>query len=87
MPRSRSRPGANGSVDTNTLQQPVVGFVLTNVGLEAGISLQGAKDRVGQALTELKHHCCSLFAVRCSLWAPGYRRRTSSSTASEPDHT
>lgn len=35
--------GANGSIDTNTLQQPVVGFVMTNVGLEAGVSLQGAK--------------------------------------------
>lgn len=35
--------GANGSVDTNTIQQPVVGFVLTNVGLEAGVSLLGAK--------------------------------------------
>jgi lipid-binding SYLF domain-containing protein len=35
--------GANGSVDTNTVQQPVVSFVLTNVGLEAGVSLQGAK--------------------------------------------
>ena len=35
--------GANGNIDTNTAQQPVVGFVLTNVGLEAGISLQGAK--------------------------------------------
>ena len=35
--------GANGSVDTNTVQQPVVGFVLTNVGLEAGVSVQGAK--------------------------------------------
>ena len=29
--------GANGSIDTNTLQQPVIGFVLTNVGLEAGV--------------------------------------------------
>jgi len=39
--------GANGNIDTNTAQQPVVGFVLTNVGLEAGISLQGAKiDRI-----------------------------------------
>jgi CheY-like chemotaxis protein len=39
--------GANGSVDTQTLQQPVVGFMLTNVGLEAGVSLQGAKiDRI-----------------------------------------
>jgi len=35
--------GANGSIDTNTIQQPVVGFVMTNVGLEAGVSLQGAK--------------------------------------------
>ncbi len=35
--------GANGNVDTNTIRQPVVGFVLTNVGLEAGVSLQGAK--------------------------------------------
>jgi len=35
--------GANGSIDTHTAQQPVVGFVLTNVGLEAGVSLQGAK--------------------------------------------
>lgn len=31
------------TVDTNTIRQPVVGFVLTNVGLEAGVSLQGAK--------------------------------------------
>jgi lipid-binding SYLF domain-containing protein len=35
--------GANGSVDTNTVQQPIVGFVLTNVGLEAGVSVSGAK--------------------------------------------
>lgn len=35
--------GATGNVDSNTIQQPVVGFVLTNVGLEAGVSLQGAK--------------------------------------------
>lgn len=35
--------GANGSIDTNTAQQPVVGFVLTNVGVEAGVSLLGAK--------------------------------------------
>lgn len=35
--------GANGSIDTNTARQPIVGFVLTNVGLEAGVSLQGAK--------------------------------------------
>jgi lipid-binding SYLF domain-containing protein len=35
--------GANGSIDTNTVRQPVIGFVLTNVGLEAGVSVQGAK--------------------------------------------
>ena len=35
--------GANGTVDTRTLQQPVVAFVLNNAGLEAGVSLQGAK--------------------------------------------
>lgn len=35
--------GANGQVDSNTVQQPVVGYVLTNAGLEAGVALQGAK--------------------------------------------
>ena len=35
--------GANGSIDTNTAQQPVVGFVLNNTGLMAGVSLQGSK--------------------------------------------
>ncbi len=35
--------GMNGTIDTNTLTQPVVAFVLTNVGLEAGVSVQGAK--------------------------------------------
>lgn len=35
--------GANGQIDSNTARQPVVGFVLTNVGLEAGVALQGAK--------------------------------------------
>ena len=35
--------GANGSIDTNTVQQPVVGFVLNNAGLMAGVSLQGTK--------------------------------------------
>jgi lipid-binding SYLF domain-containing protein len=35
--------GANGNIDTNTVQQPVIGFVMTNVGLEAGVSVQGAK--------------------------------------------
>lgn len=35
--------GANGQVDTNTVRQPVVGYVMTNAGLEAGVALQGAK--------------------------------------------
>jgi lipid-binding SYLF domain-containing protein len=35
--------GANGKIDTNTAQQSVVGFVLTNAGLMAGVSLEGAK--------------------------------------------
>ena len=35
--------GANASVNNRTIQQPVVGYVLTNVGLEAGASVQGAK--------------------------------------------
>ncbi|MGF6347543.1 BPSL1445 family SYLF domain-containing lipoprotein [Variovorax sp. W2I14] len=38
-----ARYGANGVVDTSTFRQPVVAFVMTNVGLEAGASLQGAK--------------------------------------------
>jgi len=35
--------GANGSIDTETAKQPVVGFVMSNAGLEAGVSLQGSK--------------------------------------------
>ncbi|VTU39588.1 hypothetical protein H6CHR_05532 [Variovorax sp. PBL-H6] len=35
--------GANGRIDTNTMRQPVVGFVLNNLGLEAGVSIQGAR--------------------------------------------
>lgn len=35
--------GANGSIDTQTVQAPVASFVMTNAGLEAGVSLQGAK--------------------------------------------
>lgn len=34
---------ANGSVDLNTLREPVVGFVMTNAGLMAGVSLEGTK--------------------------------------------
>lgn len=35
--------GANGNIDTTSAQAPVTSFVLNNVGLEAGVSLQGAK--------------------------------------------
>lgn len=35
--------GANGSVDTQTVQQPVASFVLTNVGLEVGAAVGAAK--------------------------------------------
>lgn len=37
------RVGANGVIDTQTAQAPVTSFVMTNAGLEAGVSLQGAK--------------------------------------------
>ncbi|HLX24299.1 MAG TPA: YSC84-related protein [Usitatibacter sp.] len=35
--------GANGSIDTETARRPIVGFVMTNNGLMAGVSLEGAK--------------------------------------------
>lgn len=35
--------GANGSVDTQSAGQPVVSFVMTNGGLEAGVSVSGSK--------------------------------------------
>jgi len=35
--------GANGSIDSNTVRQPVVGFVMNNAGLMAGVSIDGAK--------------------------------------------
>lgn len=35
--------GANGSIDTNTMKQPIVGFVLNNAGLMAGVSIDGTK--------------------------------------------
>lgn len=35
--------GANGRIDTNTAKQPIVGFVMNNAGLMAGVSLEGAK--------------------------------------------
>jgi lipid-binding SYLF domain-containing protein len=35
--------GANGDVDSNTIQAPVEAFVLTNSGLMANLSLEGTK--------------------------------------------
>ncbi|SAI33908.1 lipoprotein [Bordetella ansorpii] len=35
--------GANGSIDSNTYQQSVVGFVMNNAGLMAGVSIDGSK--------------------------------------------
>ena len=35
--------GANGRLDTSTVQEPVVAFTLTNAGLMAGVSLEGTK--------------------------------------------
>lgn len=35
--------GANGSIDTNTANEEVIGFVMTNAGLMAGVSLEGTK--------------------------------------------
>ncbi|BCF90754.1 MULTISPECIES: YSC84-related protein [Paraburkholderia] len=35
--------GANGNIDTTTATKPVEAFVLTNAGLMAGVSLEGAK--------------------------------------------
>lgn len=35
--------GANGRIDTNTMNEPVVAFALTNAGLMAGVSVEGAK--------------------------------------------
>ncbi|WP_242612455.1 BPSL1445 family SYLF domain-containing lipoprotein [Corticibacter populi] len=37
------RVGASGNIDTTTANAPVTSFVLTNVGLEAGVSLEGTK--------------------------------------------
>lgn len=38
---------ATGAADLNTLREPVVGFVMTNAGLMAGVSLEGTKvDRI-----------------------------------------
>ncbi|WP_027350948.1 BPSL1445 family SYLF domain-containing lipoprotein [Halotalea alkalilenta] len=35
--------GASGNINTNTMQQPIIGFVMNNAGIQAGVSLQGAK--------------------------------------------
>ncbi|WP_120970353.1 YSC84-related protein [Comamonas sp. lk] len=37
------RIGVNGGIDTTTAPAPVTSYVLTNAGLEAGVSLQGTK--------------------------------------------
>lgn len=37
------KAGANGSIDTDTINAPVSSYVLTNTGLEAGVSVHGAK--------------------------------------------
>ena len=35
--------GAGGSIDTKTLQQPIIGFVFSNKGLMVDVSLKGSK--------------------------------------------
>lgn len=35
--------GANGEIDVKALKEPIVGFVLTNVGLMANLTLEGTK--------------------------------------------
>ncbi len=40
---SVARVGAAGDIDSNTVRQSVVAFALTNVGLYAGIKLEGSK--------------------------------------------
>jgi lipid-binding SYLF domain-containing protein len=35
--------GANAQVDTRNVQQPVIGFVLTNSGLMANLSMDGTR--------------------------------------------
>ncbi len=37
------KAGANAGVDTQTVQQPVIGYVLTNAGLMANLSIDGTK--------------------------------------------
>lgn len=40
---SVARVGANGEIDSNTVKQSIVGFAVTNVGLYAGVKLDGSK--------------------------------------------
>lgn len=40
---SVAQVGATGDIDTNTVRQSVVGFALTNVGLFAGLKIDGSK--------------------------------------------
>jgi lipid-binding SYLF domain-containing protein len=40
---SVAKVGATGDIDSNTVKQSIVGFALTNVGLYAGIKLEGSK--------------------------------------------
>jgi lipid-binding SYLF domain-containing protein len=40
---SVAKVGATGDIDTNTVKQSIVGFALTNVGLYAGVKLDGSK--------------------------------------------
>jgi len=35
--------GAGGAIDTNTLQQPIIGFIFSNKGLMANLTLEGSK--------------------------------------------
>jgi lipid-binding SYLF domain-containing protein len=35
--------GAEGSIDTTKIKQPIVGFVFGQTGLMAGASIEGAK--------------------------------------------
>jgi lipid-binding SYLF domain-containing protein len=35
--------GVNGEIDTKTAQSPIIGFVLTNVGVMANLSLEGTR--------------------------------------------
>jgi lipid-binding SYLF domain-containing protein len=38
-----AKVGANGNIDTNTMRAPIIGFVMTNAGLMANLSLEGTK--------------------------------------------